>query len=554
MAPTSTASEASTSKIEESYAEIDKINSNSWYTPVDEIAPKVKYVTDAFFQSQKSHDIQFRLNQLRNLYFAVKDNQDALIKALEKDFYRAPFESKVLEIETGLNELVHTMASLHKWMQPEKVTDLPLTMQLNPVYIERIPLGVVLVITPFNYPFVLTLAAVVGAIAGGNHVVLKQSELTPNFSNLFSEVFAKALDKDTFVAVNGGIPETTEVLNQKFDKIIYTGNGTVGRIIAKKAAENLTPCILELGGKSPAIILDDVTDADIATVARRIAWGRFTNGGQTCVAVDYALVPKKLHAKFIAAMKKILEEEFYPQMDKNNKDWTHVIHDRAYGNLTKMIANTKGDIVVGGLSQADPETRFIPPTVIDNATWSDSSMQQEIFGPILPVIVYDNLTTSIKEIIRQHDTPLAQYVFTSGSTSPKKNLPLKQIITNIRSGGLIVNDVILHVGLTNAPFGGIGESGYGAYHGKFSYRYFTHERTTIESKLSTEKLMMTRYPPFSAGKDKLITASQQSYNGKVWFSRKGNVAVGGPGLFFSAWNTVAGVFSLIGKFTTTKTN
>ena len=553
MAPTSTASEASSSKIEESYAEIDKITSNSWYTPINEIAPKVQKVTDAFFAKQKTHDIQFRLNQLRNLYFAIKDNQDALIEALEKDFHRAPFESKALELEGGLNELVHAMACLHEWAKPEKVTDLPISMKLNPVYIERIPLGVVLVIAPFNYPFVLSLNSVIGAIAGGNHVVLKQSESTPNFSNLFSEVLTKALDPDTFVAINGAIPETTELLNQKYDKIIYTGNGTVGRIIAKKAAENLTPCILELGGKSPAFILDDVTDADIVTVARRIAWGKFTNGGQTCVAADYALVPKKLHAKFIAAIKKILEEDFYPNLNKNTKDYTHIIHDRAFGNLSKIISNTKGDIITGGLKNADATTRFIPPTVIDNVTWSDSTMQQELFGPVLPVIPYDNINHAIREIVRQHDTPLAEYVFTSGSTSPEKNRQLNQIVTSVRAGALIVNDLMMHVALTNAPFGGIGESGYGSYHGKFSYRSFTHERTTIETKLSGEQMLMSRYPPFSDGKDALLAAAQQSYNGKVWFGRNGNVAIGGPGSVFSIWNTIAGIFNLIGKVATTKT-
>ncbi|KAI5966694.1 hypothetical protein KGF57_000658 [Candida theae] len=553
MAPTSTASDVSSSKIEESYAEINKINSNSWYTPIDQIAPKVQKVTDAFFQKQKTQDIQFRLNQLRNLYFAVKDNEDALIKALEQDFYRSPFETKALEIEGGLNELVHTMAKLHEWSKPEKVTDLSISMKLNPVYIERIPLGVVLVITPFNYPFILTLASVVGAIAGGNHVVLKQSELTPNFSNLFSEIFTKALDPDTFVAINGAIPETTEVLNQKFDKIIYTGNGVVGRIIAKKAAENLTPCILELGGKSPAFVLDDVSDKDIVTVARRIAWGKFTNAGQTCVAPDYALVPAKHHAKFVSAIKKIVEQDFYPSLSTGTKDYTHVIHDRAFGNLSKIIANSKGDIVTGGLSKADSETRFIPPTIIDNVTWSDSTMQQELFGPILPIIPYDNFTDTIKEIVRQHDTPLAQYVFTSGSTSPAKNRQLKQVITSIRSGGLIVNDVMMHVSLTNAPFGGIGESGYGAYHGKFSFRNFTHERTTIETPLNNEKMLMSRYPPFTSGKDELLAAAQQSYNGKVWFGRRGNVPVAGPGTFFGVWHSIAGVFSLIGKFATTKT-
>ncbi|KAI5966319.1 uncharacterized protein KGF55_000628 [Candida pseudojiufengensis] len=538
------------SKIEESYAEIE--NPNSWYTPIPSISKGITHLQDSFINKQKTHDIQFRLNQLRNLYFAINDNIDEICQALELDFGRVPSETKNLEILGGLNELIHTMASLHEWIKPEKVTDLPITLKTNPIYIERIPLGVVLIISPFNYPFFLSFSAVIGAIAGGNCVVLKQSEATPNFSKLFTEILTKSLDKDIFFAVNGGIPETTELINQKFDKIMYTGNGTVGRIIAKKAAETLTPVILELGGKSPAFILDDLTDKDLEIVARRIAWGRFTNAGQTCVAVDYVLVPKNLHKKFVTILIKILNEEFYPNLDEKDPNFTHVIHDRAFNNLIKMIDNSKGEIVVGGSSKSDSNSRFIPPTVIDNVTFSDSTMQNEIFGPILPIIEYDNLSSVISQVVKQHDTPLALYVFTSGSTSRQYNKQLNQILTSVRSGGTIINDVLMHVALINAPFGGIGESGYGSYHGKFSFRHFTHERTTMEQKLWNDFMVKARYPPHSPIKDSLIKTSQQSYAGNVWFSRDGNVPVNGPGILFSYWNTFTGVLGLIGEFASAK--
>ncbi|KAI3404678.2 HFD1 [Candida oxycetoniae] len=548
--PSTAATATTTTTIEESYAEIE--NPNAWYTPLKAIAPGVQHLRGVFFKESKTHDIQFRLNQLRNLYFAVNDNIDAICEALNKDFNRISSETRNLEILTGLNELVHTIENLHEWTKPEKVSDLPITLKTNPIYIERIPLGVVLIISPFNYPFFLSFSAVVGAIAGGNAVVLKQSELTPNFSRLFSEILTRALDGDCFLAVNGGVPETTELLNQKFDKIMYTGNGMVGRIVAKKAAETLTPVILELGGKSPAFILDDVQDKDIEIIARRIAWGRFTNAGQTCVAVDYVLVPTKLHAKFITALKKVLNEEFYPGLTKDDPNFTHIIHERAFNNLSKMIASSDGDIIVGGETETDAASRFIPPTVIDNVKWSDSTMQQEIFGPILPIIKYDSLSDAISEVVTQHDTPLAQYVFTSGSASPRYNKQLKQVLTNVRSGGVIVNDVLMHVALINAPFGGIGESGYGSYHGIFSFRHFTHERTTMEQKLWNDFMVKARYPPHCEGKDRLIKTSQESYGGKVWFDRYGNVPINGPGIFFSTWNTAAGLCNLIYEFATKK--
>lgn len=515
------------------------------YTPLEEIPVNVQKLTDSFHKLKKTHSIQFRLNQLRNIYFAIKDNIDEIAHSLELDFGRSPNETKNLEVYPGLNEIVFTMANLNKWIKPDKVTDVPINLKTNPVYIEKIPLGVVLVITPFNYPLYLSIPAIVGAIAGGNCVVLKPSEQTPHFSQLLTKILTNALDPDIFYCVNGGIEETTKVLDQKFDKIMYTGNNMVGTIIAKKAAETLTPVILELGGKSPAFVLDDVKDKDIPTIANRIAWGRFTNAGQTCVAVDYVLVHKSIKQKLVDELVKITKDTFYPNLSKDNKSYTHVIHSRAYDNLVKIVKTSKGKIVLGGDVNADVNSRFLPPTIIDNVKWDDSSMKQEIFGPILPIIEYSDLSEAVSSVISNHDTPLAQYIFTSGPTSRHKNKQVDQILTSIRSGGTIVNDVLLHVALPNAPFGGIGNSGYGAYHGIYSFKAFTHERITIEQKLWNEFMVKVRYPPFAPNKDKVLQATFSDYGGKVWFGRSGDVKVNGPSTFFNVWTGIAGVAAIV---------
>jgi aldehyde dehydrogenase (NAD+)/aldehyde dehydrogenase (NAD(P)+) len=522
------------------------VNSPLKHTALEDIPVGVQRLADSFHKLQKTHSLQFRLNQLRNIYFALKDNVDAITEALEKDFGRSPSETRNLEVYSSLNELVFTMANLHKWAKPDKVTDLPVNMKTNPVYVEKIPLGVVLIITPFNYPLFLAIPSIVGAIAAGNCVVLKPSEATPHFSQLLSDLLTKALDPDIFFAVNGAIPETTKLLDQRFDKIMYTGNNTVGTIIAKKAAETLTPVILELGGKSPAFVLEDVKDKDIPAIASRLAWGRFTNAGQTCVAVDYLLVHKSVKAKLVAELIKVTNEKFYPGLDKDNKDYTHIIHDRAFQNLSKIIETTKGDIVVGG--ESDAASRYLPPTIVDNVKWDDSTMRGEIFGPILPIIEYDDLLEAISRIVSGPDTPLAQYIFTSGKTSRNSNPQLNQILTSIRSGATIVNDVLLHVALANAPFGGVGNSGHGAYHGIYSFRAFSHERTTIEQKLWNEFMLKVRYPPFTDEKNKVLQVAQTEHNGKVWFNRTGNVRLTGPGTFFNIWTGVAGVVAIAYAF------
>ncbi|KAK6457565.1 aldehyde dehydrogenase [Scheffersomyces xylosifermentans] len=516
------------------------------YTKLTDIPGGVQRLHDTFHDTQKTHSIQYRLNQLRNVYFKLKDNKEQLAEALVKDFGRVAAETRILELTGCLNEITHIMANLHKWIKPEAVKDLPINMITNPVYIERIPLGVVLVISSFNYPLLVSLSPIVGAIAAGNVVVFKPSESTPHFSQLYTKLLTEALDDDIFFTVNGAIPETTKVLEQKFDKIMYTGNNIVGTIIAKKAAETLTPVILELGGKSPAFVLSDTLDKDLKTIARRIVWGRFTNGGQSCVAVDYVLVHETRKAKLVQEIIGILKDEFYPNITKDNENYTHLIHDRSFGNLKKILEATSGKVVYGG--DTDSSSRYISPTVIDNVDWDDSTMKGEIFGPILPILTYSDLKVALKKLTSTHDTPLAQYIFTSGSTSRAKNPEIDTILRTVRSGGTMINDVLMHFALRAAPFGGIGNSGQGAYHGWYTFRQFTHERTTVEQQLWNEFALKSRYPPFTEAKIKLVESSQADYNGRVWFGRTGNVAINGPGALFSTWTGIAGIAALVYYF------
>lgn len=516
------------------------------YTPIEEIPNIVQSLVHNYHANLKTIPLQYRLNQLRNIYFAIKDNIDDICDALYKDFGRAPAETVNLEYTPLINELVHTMGHLHEWARPEPVEHLPLSMKLNPVYIEKQPLGVVLIISPFNYPLLLSVSSLIGAIAAGNSVVLKVSEFTPHFAKLLTNILTKVLDPTIFAMVNGGLSESTALLDQKYDKIMYTGSIPVGKVIAKKAAETLTPVLLELGGKSPAFVLEDVKDKDIDVIARRIVWGRFTNAGQTCVAVDYVLAHEKVKAKLVRAIVKVVNEEFYASLDSKDPSYTHIIHLRAFESLKRMIQLTNGDVVAGG--QTDELRRYISPTVIDNVDWDDTTMQNEIFGPILPILSYTDLKVAVAELVKRHDTPLALYIFTSGPQLRSKNKQVDYIRSAVRSGGTIVNDCIMHVALTNAPFGGIGTSGQGAYHGYFSFRAFSHERTTMEQDLNKDFALKVRYPPYDEKKSKAMGQSMTPYNGNVWFGRTGDVTIRGPSLVWSIWTGAIGVGALIYHF------
>ncbi|CAH6718638.1 fatty aldehyde dehydrogenase Hfd1p [[Candida] jaroonii] len=522
-------------KVESISSKEGSITSPLRYTSIQDIPKGVDKLVASYHETHKMDSIQYRLNQIRNVYFAIKDNADLICEALEKDFYRSPSETKSLELGPLLNEIIHTMGSIYKWSKPEPVSDKTINVATQPVYIERIPLGVVLVISPFNYPLLLSVSAVVGALSGGNHVVLKQSESTPHFTQLLSDLLTDALDNDVFFAVNGAIPETTELLNQKFDKIMYTGNGMVGTIIAKKAAETLTPVILELGGKSPGFVFD-INKKDLPTLAKRILWGKFTNAGQTCVAIDYLLVEESIKGPLVDEL--IKQAEVFFESPDHSSDITHIIHDRAYTNLVKTIKSTKGKIVSGG--KTDDATRFIEPTIIDNVKFGDSTMRQELFGPVLPILTYSDLESTVKSVVKQHDTPLALYCFTSGKASRSTNPKIEYITKHIRSGGVVINDTLIHVALPNAPFGGVGMSGYGSYHGYFSYRSFTHERTFVEQAFWNDAILKSRYPPYNETKNTVIASAMVPH--REWFGRSGDVQQ--PSIFFNIWNSVATLTSI----------
>lgn len=507
------------------------------YTALGDIKPGVDRLRTAFHHN--ASDLQARLNVLRDLYFAIRDNAQAFCDALYLDFKRLPHETMGLEVLVLLTEFVEAMSHLRKWMEPKRVGKKTLALVCSHVSIEKCPLGVVLVISPSNYPLLLSVSPLVGALAAGNRVVLKLSEHVPHFSSLLTRVLSECLhDKDYIFVVNGAIAECDELLKQKFDKIMYTGNPTVGKIVARKAAETLTPIILELGGKSPAFVLQDVRPQDIPTIARRLVWGRFTNGGQTCIAIDYVLVHESVHARLVQEMEKVIAE-FYP----DQKEISHIIHEKGFAGMQSLLESSKGRVVTGGV--CEPRDRLVTPTILDNVDWDDAVMLREIFGPVLPILQYSDVQQAVSQVIEHHDTPLAQHVFTSKSMSRAKNLELDLIMSQIRLGSVIVNDSLFQGGLYSVPFGGVGESGHGAYHGEFSFNLFSHLRTVIALPLWSEKLLEARYPPWTRVKGALFKAAGSLYGDKVWFGRVGDVSPKGPSPLFRASAFALGVGSVI---------
>lgn len=483
------------------------------HTPLDEIPHIVEELT-LTFKSGKVQPIQYRLNQLRNLYFAIEDNVEPLCEALQKDFNRSAFETRMFEYHIFKSEIIEVMSNLSSWLKPERPSNVPLAHMSATMRIEKIPRGVVLIISPFNYPLMLSLSPLVGAIASGNCVVFKQSELIPHFSYLLSDILTKALDSDIFRPVNGGVEETTVLLRQKYDFIFFTGSPRVGKIVAKAAAENLTPVVLELGGKSPAIVTKNHGNLDI--IANRILWGKTVNAGQTCVAIDYVLCEESVKLELISKLKSKLENQFFPGLSVDT-DYTHLVSDNAFKTLKNIVDTTNGDIVAGDLSLLDAKSRFFPPMIISNVSWDDSTMQNELFCPILPIISYKDLSKELDNVVKYHDCPLALYIYSNDNKS------VELIKSKVRSGGISINDNVTHVGVGALPFGGIGTSGYGNYHGKYSINAFSHQRAVFKQPLFLEFVMKLRYPPFTRLKEKLLKMALDS---RPFFKRDKDVPVG----------------------------
>lgn len=431
-----------------------------------------------FFQDGGTKSIDFRIQQLKTLKRLLKENEKELIDAVYSDFQKPPFETFGTEIGLIIGEINYAIQQLPKWIKPKRVpTSLVNFPSQN--FILKEPYGSVLIISPWNYPVQLSLLPLVGALAAGNTAIIKPSELTPNTSATIHKLLNQYFDETVVTTVLGGVEVSNELLELNFDYIFFTGSTRVGKIIMEKAARRLTPVTLELGGKSPCIV--DET-ADLTVTAKRIVWGKFINAGQTCVAPDYLLVQESIKEELLGFLKSAVKE-LYGDDPSSSPDYTRIVNQQHFDRLESLLHN--GTTVTGGTS--DAQTRFISPTILTDVTWQDNIMQEEIFGPILPVLSYSSLDDAIAQI-RQTDRPLALYLFTSSSKVEK------QILESLSFGGGAINDTIAQLGNHHLSFGGVGASGFGSYHGQASFNSFSHQKSIMKKNFLID--IPIRYAPY----------------------------------------------------------
>lgn len=437
------------------------------------------------FERGVTKPLAWRLGQLRALRRMLTERSAEFEDALLADLAKSPTESQIAELGFVVGEIDHTLKHLRRWLRPRRVS---VPGALLPARASTMlePVGVVLVIAPWNYPVQLLLAPLVGALAAGNAVVLKPSELAPATSAAMARLIPQYLDPRAVAVVEGGVEDTTDLLAQRWDHIFYTGNGRVGRIVAAAAVENLTPVTLELGGKSPVYV--DAT-VDIIAAARRIAWGKFMNAGQTCVAPDYVLAERSIVPRLADALRDAVRD-LYGDDPAQSPDYGRIVNDRQFERLTGMLGS--GTAAVGG--GHDAETRYLAPTVLTDVAPESPAMAEEIFGPILPILPVDGLDDAIR-FIRAGDKPLALYVFTSSAATRRR------ILTETSSGAVGFGVPAAHLAVAGLPFGGVGESGAGAYHGERSLRTFSHEKAVLSKPLSPDTMQLI-YPPYTEAKDR----------------------------------------------------
>lgn len=434
-----------------------------------------------FYNKQKTRSIEFRINQLNILRNGIEKYQNKLIEALYKDLGKSEFEAYTTEIGYVLNSIRYAIKNLKRWAKPKKVRT-PIYLMPSKSYIMSEPYGTVLIIGPYNYPFQLLIEPLVGAMAAGNCVVLKPSENVPNVSRVITEMISTIFDENYIRCIEGGIETNTSLTNGKFDYIFFTGSVSVGKIVMESAAKNLVPVTLELGGKSP-VIVDESSNLKIA--ANRIIWGKTINAGQTCVAPDYIVVHESVKKEFVKELKNSIEK-FYGEDILNNKDFGRIVNERHFNRLKNILEEEKENIIYGGKNNKDE--RFIEPTLIETSSWKSPSMSEELFGPILPIITYNNLDEAI-ENIKKMSKPLALYLFTTNKTVEQK------VLTEISSGGVCINDTITHLINPKLPFGGVGHSGIGSYHGKYSFDTFSHKRSVVSKSMKINMTML--FPPYN---------------------------------------------------------
>jgi aldehyde dehydrogenase (NAD+) len=432
----------------------------------------------AFFAEGHTLDVDFRKEQLRRLLSSMQEHEQEIIDAMYADFRKPAFETYTTEVGFVEKELRMVLKNLSRWTRPKAVRETLLNFPARS-YIYSQPFGVALIIGPWNYPLQLVLNPLIGALAAGNCIIIKPSELTPATSAVIAKLVAKTFDPRLVAVVQGGVPTTQHLLAQRFDYIFFTGSTQVGRVVMKAAAEHLTPVTLELGGKSPAIVSDS---ADLDLTARRIAWGKFINAGQTCVAPDYLLVQEQVKDELIERLRDAIHE-FYGDTPRHSPDFARIINDRHYMRLSGYLQD--GMVRIGG--QHDAESRFIAPTVLDQITWQHPVMQDEIFGPILPVLTYTSLDDAIAQV-NAGEKPLALYFFSSEREEQQ------EVLQRTHSGGGCINDTISHLINPNLPFGGVGESGVGSYHGQASFELFSNQKSVVHRGTWID--LPLRYPPY----------------------------------------------------------
>jgi acyl-CoA reductase-like NAD-dependent aldehyde dehydrogenase len=443
----------------------------------DQVQNKLSLLRQTFGTGRTSV-YSWRCSQLQSLLRFLGENEGVLAEAVSGDFGKSHAETFLTETAFVRGEIRHSLSRLRKWMKPERVS-LPPHYQFGRAGVQYRPLGVVLVIGAWNYPLNTCLTPLVSAIAAGNCVVLKPSEQAPRTSRIIAERLSLYLDESAFAAFQGGVQETRSLLEERFDCIFFTGSRTAGREVMLSAARHMTPVILELGGKSPCIV---EKDANMGIAARRIVWAKFLNAGQTCIAPDYLLVHRDARQELVMRLKEAIEK-FYGRNPRECRDYPRIVSHRHFDRLENLMRN--GEPLAGG--PADRGVRYIPPTILGGVTIDDPIMKEEIFGPVLPVLTYETIDEALA-IMRRNPDPLAVYLFTSSSSTARK------VLEETRSGGFCRNDLLFQSAIHGLPFGGIGQSGFGRYHGRAGFEAFSYRRSILHRSLFPDPGL--RYPPY----------------------------------------------------------
>jgi aldehyde dehydrogenase (NAD+) len=440
----------------------------------------------ASFERGKTRPLAWRRAQLQALAQLVSQGADEILEALRQDLRKPALEAWGADVGFVKQDVKLTLGNLAKWTRPERVAT-PIHLRPAKSRIVREPLGVVLIIAPWNYPVQLLLGPLVGAIAAGNCAVLKPSEITAHTSGVLARLVRSHLDPECIALFEGGVPETQAILAERFDHVFYTGNGAVAREVMAAAARHLTPVTLELGGKSPCII---DRDADLEVAARRIAWGKFMNAGQTCVAPDYVLVHQEREAELIESLRRTLRR-FYGDDPARSRDYARIPNARHHRRLAALLKD--GDVAVGG--QTDEADGYIAPTVLRNPKPDSPLMTDEIFGPILPVLAVADVDAAI-DYVNRRPKPLALYLFSNDAKTQEK------VVSSTSSGGVCINATLWHIANPQLPFGGVGPSGMGAYHGRATFEAFSHRKSVLTRGTRFDPKLM--YPPYTRLKKALL--------------------------------------------------